>query len=188
MQSSLIWVAYAIAIAVLVVLAALFVLLYEKPGERAASATIVCIITLSSLLATVLLLPVDVALVSSTNRLNHGIRKDWATPDHVDSILYTLQIVYYTLYSLDAMLCCVVVPFTYFWCEEYDEALVDEGRQTIASRFWGAFKYTAFFILLVILLFVVGFFIPFAQSTKDKHLDIDYFRRLLMENRTEPNI
>lgn len=183
-QTSLIWVAYAVAVAILVVIAALFVYLYEAPRERAASVTIVCMFTVSALLATVLLMPVDVALVSSTTISNEGRKKDWATPDKVDSIVYTLKIVYYALYSLDAVLCLLVVPFTYFWYEEYDETATEEGTQTTGSRLWGAFKYTTVFILLCVILFLVGFFVPVGRHyDRGRHLDLDYFKDLLSENR-----
>jgi len=187
-QASLIWVTYAIAIAILLIIAAIFVILYQNPRERALSVTIVCIFTVLALLATVLLLPVDVALVSSTVISKEGRRKDWATPDAVDSIVYTLKIVYYTLYSLDALLCLLVVPFTYFWYEEYDETATEEGSQTALSRVWGAFKYTAVFIVLCVILFLVGFFVPIgagAIGRGKKHMDLDYFKRLLSENHGE---
>jgi LMBR1 domain-containing protein 1 len=183
-QTSLIWVAYAVAIAILLIIAITFVFLYQAPRERAASVTTVCIFTMSALLATVLLMPVDIALVSSTTSSRDGRKKDWATPDTVENIEYTLKIVYYTLYSLDAVLCLLVIPFTYFWFEEYDPDGQEDGTQTFGSRLWGAFKYTIFFILLVVILFLVGFFIPNAKKFKDGgHRDLDYFKKLLTENR-----
>jgi LMBR1 domain-containing protein 1 len=183
-QTSLIWVTYAVAIGILLAIASIFVYIYQTPRDRAASVTAVCIFTTSALLATVLLTPVDIALVSSTSSSRDGRKKDWATPDRVENIVHTLQIVYYTLYSLDALLCLIVVPFTYFWYEEYDEDAAAEGTQTFGSRLWGAFKYTIAFIALVVILFLVGFFVPFAKKAKqDKHLDLDFFKHLLDENR-----
>lgn len=183
-QSTLIWVVYAIVLVLVIAISSIFVYVYQAPKERSATVTIVCIFTLTSLLATVLLLPVDVALVSSTTSSRHGRRKDWATQDQVDSILLTLKIVYYTLYSLDAVLCLIVVPFTYFWQEEYDEVEAEEGNQTFGSRFWGAFKYTTAFILLAIIMFLVGFFVPVAKDREGAHYDLDFFKQLLRgENR-----
>lgn len=185
-QTSLIWVAYAVAVAILLIIAVTFVFLYQAPKERAASVTTVCILTMSALLATILLMPVDIALVSSTTSSRDGRKKDWATPDTVENIQFTLKIVYYTLYSLDALLCLLVIPFTYFWFEEYDPDGQEDGTQTFASRLWGAFKYTIFFIALVVILFLVGFFIPFARKYKDgDHQDLDYFKKLLSENRKQ---
>lgn len=145
--------------------------------------TVVSILTLTSLLATILLLPVDVALVSSTTSPKLGRRKEWATGDNIHSILLTLKIVYYTLYSLDALLCLIVVPFTYFFYEEYDEVATEEGIQTFGTRFWAAFKYTLGFIALVVIVFVVGFFVPVAKDQQGAHYDLDFFKRILGENR-----
>lgn len=182
-QTALIWVVYAVVLALLLIIASTFVFLYQTPRERSVTVSIVCIFTLTSLLATVLLLPVDVALISSTTSSKLGRRKDWATDNRVDDILYTLKIVYYTLYSLDAVLCLLVVPFTYFWYEEYDEVATEEGNQTFGSRFWGAFKYTIVFIALVLIIFLVGFFVPVAKELKGDHYDLEFFKKIFRENR-----
>ncbi|KIW55982.1 hypothetical protein PV05_04685 [Exophiala xenobiotica] len=184
-QITLIWVVYAIAVAILLSIACLFVYLYQAHRERSLFVTIVCIFTITSLLATVLLLPVDVALVSSTTSSKSGRRKEWANQGKVDNITYTLRIVYYLLYSLDAVLCLLVVPFTYFWYEEHDEVAQEEGSQTFASRFWAAFKYTLIFIFLCVALFLVGFFVPVARHREGAHFDLDFFKKLLSENHGE---
>ena len=178
-QSALIWVVYAVALVISLFIASIFVYVYQAPKERSILVDIVCIFTLLSLLATVLLLPVDVALVSSTTSSKLGRRKDWATQNKVDDIVKTLEIVYYTLYSLDALLCLLVLPFTYFWHEEYDEVDAQEGNQTLGQRFWGAFKYTIGFIVLVLAVFLIGFFVPVAKDRKGAHYDLDYFKHLL---------
>ena len=182
-ETSLIWVAYAVCLGILVFAAGIFVFLYQKPSERSAGVTIICFITVLALLATVLLMPVDIALTSSTVNRKLGRKKDWATPDATDSIVFQLKVVYYTLYSLDAVLCLLVVPFTYFYYEERDEVAEDEGTQTIGSKLWGAFKYTIGFLVLVVILFLVGFFMPVATKARDQHRDLDYFKDLLRENR-----
>ncbi|PVI08232.1 hypothetical protein DM02DRAFT_608298 [Periconia macrospinosa] len=131
-------------------------------------------------------MPVDIALVSSTSLSSQGRKKDWATPDRVGNIVKTLEIVYYTLYSLDALLCLLVIPFTYFLYEEYDEDAAEHGEQTFGQRVWGAFKYTIAFILFIVLLFLVGFFVRFAKKAKgDDRLDLEFFKHLLSENRGE---
>ena len=99
----------------------------------------------------------------------------------MDGIKKELEIVYYFLYSLDALLALIVVPFTYFWHEEYDEVDSEEGNQTFGQRFWGAFKYTIAFIFLVIIIFLIGFFVPVAKDRKGAHYDLDYFKRILQE-------
>lgn len=181
LQTSLIWIVYAIVIAILLAVASVFIYVYQTPRDRSPSVTLTCIIAITSLLATVLLLPVDVALVSSTTSSKLGQRKDWASQEVVDRITYSLTIIYYILYSLDALLCLLVIPFTYFWYEEYDEVASESGEQTLGQRFWGAFKYTLSFIAIVVILFLVGFFVPVRDEHRD--FDFDYFKKLLTENR-----
>ena len=177
-----IWVAYAVAVGLVALIAAIFTYTYQTPRDRSALVSTVTIITLTSLLATVLLLPVDIALVSSTTSTKLGAKKDWATPEAVHRILVTLKIVYYSLYSFDAILCLIVVPFTYFFYEEYDDVEDEEGTQSFGQRFLGALKYTVIFVILVVILFLVGFFVPVAKDRKGVHYDLDYFKRLLVEN------
>ncbi|CAK7239414.1 MAG: hypothetical protein STHCBS139747_000844 [Sporothrix thermara] len=186
-QTSLIWVAYAVAVGLALVAAIITTFTWQAPRDRSAVVSTVAVISITALLATVFLLPVDIALVSSTASPALGAKKDWATPEHIDRVLTSLRIAYYTLYSLDALLCLVVIPFTYFWYEEYDEIDEDENRnKTFSTRLWGAFKYTTVFLVLVVALFLVGFFVPAAGGKgSGKHLDLDYFRRLLSENKGE---
>jgi LMBR1 domain-containing protein 1 len=184
-QVTLIWVVYAIAVVLLLATASLFIYLYQNHRDRSAFVTTICIFTITCLLATVLLLPVDVALVSSTTSSRNGRRKDWASQDAVDNITHTLKIVYYILYSLDALLCLLIVPFTYFFYEEYDQVAAEEGSQTFGARFCGAFKYTIVFIFLCVALFLVGFFVPVARHREGAHFDLDYFKSLLTENHGE---
>ncbi|APA09451.1 hypothetical protein SS1G_12257 [Sclerotinia sclerotiorum 1980 UF-70] len=183
-QTAFIWVAYAVAVGIVALIAAIFAYTYQTPRDRSALVSTITIITLTSLLATVLLLPVDIALVSSTTSSKLGAKKDWATPETVRNILLTLKIVYYALYSLDAVLCLLVIPFTYFFYEEYDEVDTEEGTQTLGQRLLGAAKYTLFFVVLVVILFLVGFFAPVARGG-GSDMDLDYFKRLLAENHGE---
>ncbi|KAJ5962373.1 hypothetical protein N7501_007314 [Penicillium viridicatum] len=183
LQTSLIWAVYGVVVAILLAVASVFIYVYQTPRDRSPSVTLTCIISITSLLATVLLLPVDVALVSSTTSSKLGQRKDWATQDVVDKITYSLTIIYYFLYSLDVLLCLLVIPFTYFWYEEYDEVATEEGVQTLGQRIRGALKYTLSFVAVIVILFLVGFFVPVPQGKND--MDLDYFRRLLTENHGE---
>ncbi|KAL4883615.1 hypothetical protein BJY04DRAFT_22066 [Aspergillus karnatakaensis] len=183
LQASLIWVVYAVVVAILFLIASIFIYIYQTPRDRSPSVTLTCILAIACLFATILLLPVDVALVSSTVSSALGQRKDWATQEVVDKITYSLTIVYYILYSADILLCLLVVPFVYFWYEEYDEVAAQAGEQTVGQRFVGALKYTLAFVVILIILFLVGFFAP--VSSIDGNNGLDDFKRLLGENRGE---
>lgn len=184
-QTSLIWITYAIAVGCCLLAAIITTFTWQTPRERSAVVSIVAIISLTSLLATVLLLPVDIALVSATGSTSHGTKKDWATPERVSNILLTLKIVYYSLYSLDALLCLVVIPFAYFWYEEYDEIEFEEEGRTWRSRFWAAARYTLFFVALVVVLFLLGFFVPSPGNSSKGRWDLDYFKDLIAQNHGE---
>lgn len=184
-QTSLIWVAYAVAVAFCLAAAIITTFTWQTPRDRSAVVSIVAIVSLTSLLATVLLLPVDIALVSATSSSSTGAKKDWATPERVDHILLTLKVVYYCLYTIDALLCLLVIPFAYFWYEEYDEIEVEEEGRTWTSRFLAAAKYTLFFVALIVVLFLLGFFVPSAGHDSKGHTDLDYFKRLLAQNHGE---
>ncbi|TQV96481.1 hypothetical protein V2A60_003122 [Cordyceps javanica] len=161
-QTSLIWVAYACAIAFCLIAAVITTFTWQTPRERSAVVSFVAIVSLTALLATVLLLPVDIALVSATGSVSLGVKKHWATPERIADILLSLKVIYYTLYSFDALLCLLLIPFAYFWYEEYDEIEFEEEGRTWRSRLWAAAKYTLFFVALVIALFLIGFFVPAA--------------------------
>lgn len=180
LQTSLIWVVYAIVVALLIIAASFLIYTYQTPRDRSNLVTLTCIAAISTLLATALLLPVDVALVSSTTSPALGRRKEWASQNEVDRIVFSLKVLYYLLYSIDALLCLIVIPFTYFWYEEYDEVAAQAGEQTLTQQFWAAAKYTISFIAISAVLFLVGFFVP---VSKEKANGLDFFKHLLSENR-----
>lgn len=90
-------------------------------------------------------------------------------------LLLGLKIVYYLLFSLDIVMCLLVIPFAYFWYEEWDQ------DATTGDRIKGALKYSVFFVAILVVLLLVGLFVPVARETKG-HLDLDYFKKLLTEN------
>lgn len=182
-QAALIWVVYAVALGLVLVIASTFVFVYQGGRERNIGISIVSIVSLGAALATLLLLPVDLALIASTTSSRLGRRKEWATPDRVNDIVYELRIVAYCLYALDAFCILLLLPFTYFYHEQYDEVDAEEGRQTVVQRLLGALKYTLAFVVLAIALFLVGFFIPLSTKRTGDHYDFQYFRHLLAENR-----
>jgi LMBR1 domain-containing protein 1 len=82
------------------------------------------------------------------------------------------------LYAIDALFCLVVIPFTYFWYEEWDE------ESTLGSRVRGALKYSVLFLLITLALLLTGFFIPISHDLTGG-IDLDYLKRLLSENHGE---
>ncbi|RAL07488.1 putative LMBR1 domain protein [Aspergillus homomorphus CBS 101889] len=183
LQVTLIWVIYVIVIAVAILIASFLIHAYQTPRDRSQAVTFTCILTITSLLATVLLLPVDIALVSSATPSTLGQRDSWATREDVDKVLFSLTTVYYLLYSIDATLCLLVIPFVYFWYEEYDEVATEAGEQSSARRHWAAFKYTISFIAIVAVLLLAGSLIPLPNTDHVK--ETEHLAESLVRNRGE---
>jgi LMBR1 domain-containing protein 1 len=80
------------------------------------------------------------------------------------------------LYAVDALFCLLIVPFSYFWYEEWDE------ESTLGTRIQGALKYSALFLVITVALLLTGFFIPLTHDLTG-HLDLDYLKLLITENR-----
>ncbi|KAK9468586.1 hypothetical protein V1512DRAFT_257444 [Lipomyces arxii] len=169
-RTAFVWIAFGVVCGFLALISILFTRLYTKKYERDAFVTIVSIFSISVVLATACILPVDIAIVSQTT----GVATDELTQSEL-----AVKIVYYLLYSMDAFLIMVLIPFTYFWFEEWDD------ESTTGGRIRGALKYSIIFIAIAVILLIVGFFIPYGQGVSNGDYDFGYFRQLLQENRGE---
>ncbi|OZJ05692.1 hypothetical protein BZG36_01412 [Bifiguratus adelaidae] len=167
------WIVYGIIVACFVFLSIAFVTYYQDRRESELLATAVTIAGLSLLFATLTLFPVDIFLVSSTVDKSTGLKKDWATPDTVYWITFIVRAVYYSCYAAIAVFSFLIIPFTYFFYEEYEE------DRTTRERVAGAFKYTSFFVVISIIIVLVGLFI---HPANDGKIDLDWFRNLISEN------
>lgn len=186
MKVGSIWISYAIVVGVLLFFSIGFVKLFQHRTDKDAFVTTVAVLAISTVLATICLFPVDIALVSATVDRQAGLRKPWASPERVDNIVFSLKFVYYSiphefscdvvLYGIDALFCLLIIPFTYFWYEEWD------GDSTLASRVAGALKYSILFLAITVALLLTGFFIPMSKDLTG-HVDLDYLKHLVSENR-----
>ncbi|KAL1918103.1 uncharacterized protein VTP21DRAFT_3369 [Calcarisporiella thermophila] len=147
---------------------------YQNQREAELLVTIVTIVGLTLTFATVALFPIDIFLVSSTVDPRTGLKKGWATPNVIANLTFTLKAVYYIAYGAIAFFCFFLVPFAYFYFEELEES------QTVRQRTMSSIKYTTFFIVIVVVLFVTGMFLH--PSTQPSHIDLDWFKHLLDQN------
>lgn len=182
---SLYWLAYGITIILMALAAITFTFTYQSNHDRSALVSVITIISLTSLLATLLLLPVDVALISSTNSSRLGIKEKWATPEKIQDIVIGLKTLYIILYSFNAFVFLLIVPFTYFFYEEYDDNAAEEGYQTPGQRILGALKYTFMLSILILIFFFAGFLIPIVRDPKGYQFDLNFFKRLILEDHGE---
>lgn len=79
-------------------------------------------------------------------------------------------------YGLIALFSFLIIPFTYFYYEEYD----DDENQTRRDRILGALKYTSFFVVISVLLLMIGLFVK--PSERPPKVDLDWFEKLLTES------
>ncbi|CAG9948777.1 unnamed protein product [Clonostachys rosea f. rosea IK726] len=84
-----------------------------------------------------------------------------------------------------SVFCLIVIPFAYFWHEEYDEIEFEEEGRTWTSRLFSAAKYILIFVALVVVLFLLGFFVPPAGNNSQAHWDLDYFKKLISQQHGE---
>eukprot|EP01087_Luapelamoeba_hula_P005216 TRINITY_DN1529_c0_g1_i1.p1 TRINITY_DN1529_c0_g1~~TRINITY_DN1529_c0_g1_i1.p1 ORF type:complete len:518 (-),score=65.71 TRINITY_DN1529_c0_g1_i1:134-1687(-) len=108
---------------------------------------------LSIALCCVILIPADIFSVSSSS----------LSPEQKESIGAAVKIVYYVLYSLVLFFLFAVIPFSYFYYEEYGEDV------TTARRIWAGSKYTIFLVFLVICFLVIGLFVQGSAPSDDNY-------------------
>ncbi|ORY92301.1 LMBR1-like membrane protein-domain-containing protein [Syncephalastrum racemosum] len=176
------WGVYGIVAAALFIFSIGFTRHYQHKQESEAFATVVTIIALALVLATLALLPVDIFLVSSTVSRDTGLKKSWADEDTIYWMTFVVQAVYYVCYGLIALFSFLIIPFAYFYYEEYD----DDENQTRRDRVLGALKYTSFFVVISILLLMIGLFVK--PSERPPKVDLDWFEKLLTESNGEKAI
>jgi LMBR1 domain-containing protein 1 len=107
----------------------------------------VAILGLALPLFSLLLIPLDIYNVSMT---------DDAVMDRAEGI----KIAYQSIYLVTLVFMFGLIPFAYFYYESEDEDV------TIGKKILGGCKYTAFLLVLVIVLLSIGLILFFADKTK----------------------
>ncbi|TPX30179.1 hypothetical protein SmJEL517_g06197 [Synchytrium microbalum] len=110
--------------------------------------------------------------------LSTGLKFDWATPETIASMVSGIRSAYFVFYGLVALLAFVLLPFAYFYYEEWEEE-----DSTFAKRGLGALKYTSFTIVLFFVLLMTGLLLK--SRTTDERTDIDWFKKLLTASGAE---
>ncbi|CEG65235.1 hypothetical protein RMATCC62417_02058 [Rhizopus microsporus] len=171
---SVAWGIYGVVVAMLFLFSVLFTRYFQAKYESEFFATFITILALGLVFSTLALLPVDIFLVSATVDPTMGIKKEWATPETINRMTKVTSIVYYAFYGTITMFSFFLIPFAYFFYEEYDE------DQSLKDRIMGALKYTSFFVIISVLLSIFGLFLkPTARPPK---IDLDWFKKLLTED------
>ncbi|KAF8937091.1 hypothetical protein BGZ58_003273 [Dissophora ornata] len=111
---------------------------------------VITILALTLCLSTVALFPVDIFLVSRIMDPSTGLRREWATDEAIANMQMVVRIIYYE---------------------------IEEG-QPIRQRLMAAFKYTAFFILIAVILLITGLFM---KPNGDENKDLEWLRKMLAD-------
>ncbi|KAI8078166.1 uncharacterized protein B0P05DRAFT_542805 [Gilbertella persicaria] len=165
------WTVYGIMTIALGLFSIAFTKYYQSKRDSQRSATLVTMISLTLILATVALLPIDIFLVSSTVDSDTGLKKKWADSDTIYWMTFTVQTMYYVLYGSVLAMIFFLIPYTYFYHED------DEGNN---RRKTNATKYTIFFLIVLGFLFFFGLFLK--PNALPPHIDLEWFRYLLTES------
>lgn len=121
----------------------LFVKYYCDPHESYLLASVVTILSLSTTVTCVLLIPIDI-LVAADNV--NGI-------EQVDND--TVRSIFLTLFSVMLISAFVLTPFAYFYGEEsFDE--IDSDPEAICEKVCESCKYTAITMLVCAVLIIIG--------------------------------
>ncbi|KAL0138700.1 hypothetical protein V8B55DRAFT_1517051 [Mucor lusitanicus] len=171
------WTVFAITALCLSLFSIAFTKYYQSRRDSELSATVVTMVALALIFATVALLPIDIFLVSSTVDSHTGLKKLWADKDTIYWMTFTVQIMYYVFYGSIVAFSFFVIPYAYFYYEEYEE----EG-QSKSQRRLSALKFTIFTVSIVGCLFLFGLFLK--PNILPPHIDLDWFKHLLTESRT----
>lgn len=130
------WAAFAIVVLVIIVFCFLVVRHYTDRHEAEALPTVITTAAMSLSLLALFLMPVDIYSVS--NHADAGAE---------------VKTLYYILYMSILIFAFVLIPFSYFYYEEFDEDV------TIKQRIFGGLKYTIFLLIILVVLLVIGLFV-----------------------------
>ncbi|KAF2069994.1 hypothetical protein CYY_008686 [Polysphondylium violaceum] len=188
------WAAFGIVILVLIVLNYIIVKYYSDKHESEAITTIIAVIGLTLTLLCVMIIPVDILNVSTMSNQQGNWTID---PTDISSRNFNVKMLYYdsniylsiyslllVLYGAVAVVSLILIPFAYFFYEEYDE------NETIGSRIYAGCKYTIFFIVFTIVLLVVGAFVrPGSSKPVDNQNVQDWIKQeVLNQNAIESSL
>ncbi|KAG4302272.1 hypothetical protein PCK1_001544 [Pneumocystis canis] len=147
-----------------------FIYKYQCKYEKKSLITTVAALSIGHTLSTLCLYPVDLVLVSSKSFFSQSLLiKPWK-----DLTIDRLRLLYYLFYGLHIINLFIVLPFTYYFYDEWNE------KSTIKTRIFGALRRSLFFLLFATL-FITGFFITIVQT--NSNLKIDFSQQTLIENR-----
>jgi len=148
------FIAFFVIVVLIIAFSVIFTKYFQDKHDTEWLPTVVTITGLIFVLCCLALVPVDIFVVSSTLDSKTGERQEWAANQTtVDNLVNSITIVYYVLYSIMLAYCFIVIPFAYFFFEEYEDEI------TFGRRALGALKYTIFTVVIMVVILILGFFL-----------------------------
>lgn len=152
------WIPFVIVSVLILLFSFVYIHCHQHRTDGNVCSTIMAFLGLAVALATCALVPVDIFLVSFMKN-SDGQFKPWAKDPGVrESIEDGLVNTYYVLYGLMVLFLFFLLPFAFFYCEDAEESA------TVKWRCCNALKFSLIFVLMAVVLFVIGAFVPFAEK------------------------
>lgn len=172
------WIPFTICLVLCLMFSTLYVLWYRSAleGERCGMTTAVTILSMTVMLLSAALVPVDVFLVSSMKNSN-GTYQDWAKQPQVrELVLRNIMHVYFGFIIIIIALAFLFLPLNFFYhatsplADDIEDG--EEAEESVCKKLLRALKYTSASIFLLVGLILLGIFLPF-EGTPPNSDDID---------------
>ena len=162
------WTFFAICLIGSLIFAWIFVLWLRSVRENESSffTNVIISLCLCITIISALLVPVDVFLVSSMKNAN-GTYQEWAKDGTIrEEYFYEIRLVYYVLFCVVLTMSFLVLPLTFFYhttspLAEDEEDMLEES---VGRKLCRALKYTSASVMLLVVLILLGIFLPFETS------------------------
>eukprot|EP01028_Stygiella_incarcerata_P009054 TRINITY_DN4140_c3_g1_i1.p1 TRINITY_DN4140_c3_g1~~TRINITY_DN4140_c3_g1_i1.p1 ORF type:complete len:509 (-),score=102.92 TRINITY_DN4140_c3_g1_i1:254-1780(-) len=144
------WLTFVLVFAAIIFGCIVFVWYYADPYETSPLTKVIAVLGLLCVLLSLAIVPLDIYNVSHTDDPTKNA-------DGIKGLYYT-SIMVLLVFSF------VLIPFAYFYYEEYEP---DQPRSAILCS---AFKYTVFTVIIALALLIIGLQLSYGNnSDKDKH-------------------
>ncbi|XP_053210597.1 probable lysosomal cobalamin transporter isoform X1 [Panonychus citri] len=151
---------FLVALLIIILFSWFYLSRYRNRYESERSSFVTSVISLTIVMITSALLPVDIFLVSYMKSSN-GMFQPWASELSVrESIENSVLYCYYVAYGFVFFCVFIMIPFMYFYYEEKDD-----DEQDSNDRICTAVKFTSVFVFIASALLLVGAFVPLKPAT-----------------------
>jgi LMBR1 domain-containing protein 1 len=170
------WIPFVVVLVLVFIFSFIYIRCYQSHTDKELCSTLTAIAGLVVALLTCALVPVDIFLASFM-KTGDGRFKEWAVDEKSrNSIENSVMIAYYVLYGCMMLFIFAILPFAYFYYEEGDDETTPKTRCCISL------KYSAVFLLIAAVLFIIGAFVPFhGHPSSNNSTNVTVWEEILSE-------